>query len=118
MLDLRRARIAHGSLSGETILVDPAGASVSLVDFRTASPSPAEERLDTDLAGALAAAALVAGPERTAAAARRVLPKEAVAAALPHLRRASLDRGRLDGTEGRKATAGGRACPDRPGLRH
>ena len=42
MLDLRRARIAHRSLSGETILVDPAGASVAVVDFRTASPSPAK----------------------------------------------------------------------------
>ena len=102
MLDLRRARIAHGSLSGETILVDPAGASVAVVDFRTASPSPAEERLDTDLAGALAAAGLVAGPERTAAAARRVLSKEAVVAALPHLRRASLDRAVSTALKGRK----------------
>jgi uncharacterized membrane protein YbhN (UPF0104 family) len=102
MLDLRRARIAHGSLSGETILVDPARASVAVVDFRTASPSPAEERLDTDLAGALAVAGLVAGPERTAAAARRVLSKEAVVAALPHLRRASLDRAVSTALKGRK----------------
>lgn len=102
MLDLRRARIAHGSLSGETILVDPARASVAVVDFRTASPSPAEERLDTDLAGALAVAGLVAGPERTAAAARRVLSKEAVLAALPHLRRASLDRAVSTALKGRK----------------
>jgi uncharacterized membrane protein YbhN (UPF0104 family) len=102
MLDLRRARIAHGSLSGETILVDPAGASVAVVDFRTASPSPAEERLDADLAGALAAAGLVAGPERTAAAARRVLPKDALVAALPHLRRASLDRAVSTALKGRK----------------
>jgi uncharacterized membrane protein YbhN (UPF0104 family) len=102
MLDLCRARIAHGSLSGETILVDPARASVAVVDFRTASPSPAEERMDTDLAGALAVAGLVAGPERTAAAARRVLSKEAVAAALPHLRRASLDRAVSTALKGRK----------------
>jgi uncharacterized membrane protein YbhN (UPF0104 family) len=102
MLDLRRARIAHGSLSGETILVDPARASVAVVDFRTASPSPAEERMDTDLAGALAVAGLVAGPERTATAARRVLSKEAVAAALPHLRRASLDRAVSTALKGRK----------------
>ena len=102
MLDLRRARIAHGSLRGETILVDPARASVAVVDFRTASPSPAEERLDTDLAGALAVAGLVAGPKRTAAAARRVLSKEAVVAALPHLRRASLDRAVSTALKGRK----------------
>jgi uncharacterized membrane protein YbhN (UPF0104 family) len=102
MLDLRLARIAHGSLSGETILVDPARASVAVVDFRTASRSPAEERMDTDLAGALAVAGLVAGPERTAAAARRVLSKEAVVAALPHLRRASLDRAVSTALKGRK----------------
>ena len=92
MLALRRAGIAHGALSGRTVVVDPAGPAVSLVDFRTAAQGPTEERLDTDLAGALAAAALVAGSERTAAAARRVLPKDVVAQSLRHLRRASLDR--------------------------
>ncbi len=102
VLALRQARIAHGALSGETIVVDPAHASVSLVDFRTASTSPADERLDTDLAGALAAAGLVAGPERTAAAARRVLTKEVVSSALPHLRRASLDRGISTALKGHK----------------
>jgi uncharacterized membrane protein YbhN (UPF0104 family) len=45
---------------------------------------------------------LVAGPERTAAAARRVLSKEAVAAALPHLRRAGLDRALSTALKGRK----------------
>jgi uncharacterized membrane protein YbhN (UPF0104 family) len=102
MLVLRRARITHGALSGKTVVVDPAGPGVSLVDFRTAAQGPTEERLDTDLAGALAAAALVAGPERTAAAARRVLPKEAVAPALTHLRRASLDRAVSTALKGRK----------------
>ncbi|MGO8824415.1 MAG: lysylphosphatidylglycerol synthase transmembrane domain-containing protein [Acidimicrobiales bacterium] len=102
MLAMRRARIAHGALSGETIVVDPTGSNVSLTDFRTASQSPTEERLDADLAGALAAAGLVAGPERTAAAARRVLPKETVAVALTHLRRASLDRAVAAGLKGRK----------------
>jgi uncharacterized membrane protein YbhN (UPF0104 family) len=102
VLDLRRARIAHGALSGETIVVDPARDAVSLVDFRTASPSPTEERLDADLAGALAAAAMVAGAERTAAAARRVVPKEVVTAALPHVRRASLDRALSAALKGQK----------------
>ena len=102
VLSLREARIAHGALSGETIVVDPTGPSVSLVDFRTASPSATDERLNTDLAGALAAAGLVAGPERTAAAARRVLPKDAVAEALTHLRRASLDRVVSSALKGRK----------------
>jgi uncharacterized membrane protein YbhN (UPF0104 family) len=92
MLQLRSARIAHGAMSGETIVIDPEASGVSLVDFRTSSASPSQGRLDADLAGALAAVGLVAGPEATAAAARRVLPAEAVTAALPHLRRASLDR--------------------------
>ena len=69
VLALRRARIAHGAVSTETIVVDPTDSSVSLVDFRTASQGPTQERLDADLAGALAATGLVAGPERTAAAA-------------------------------------------------
>ncbi len=102
MLALRSARIAHGALSGETIVVDTSSSNVSLVDFRTASQSPSEDRLDIDLAGALAAAGLVAGPERTAAAARRVLPKEAVTAALTHLRRAGLDRSAAAALKGRK----------------
>ena len=102
VLVLRQARIAHGALSGETIVVDPASTTVSLVDFRTASTGPADERLDTDLAGALAAVGLIVGPERTAAAAKRILPKAAVAAALPHLRRASLDRAVSTALKGRK----------------
>ena len=102
MLALRRSRIAHGALSGETIVVDQGATGVSLVDFRTASPSPSPERMDADLAGALAAAGLVAGAERTAAAARRVLPEEAVAAALSHLRRAGLDRAIASALKGRK----------------
>ena len=102
MLALRAARIAHGALSTETIVVDPNDSSVSLVDFRMASQSPTEDRLNIDLAGALAAVGLVVGAERTAAAARRVLPKEAVAAALPHLRRAGLDRAAGAALKGRK----------------
>ncbi len=92
LLQLRKAGIAHGALSGDTIVVDPEHGGVSLVDFRTASVSPSQDRLDADMAGALAAVGLVAGPEATAAAARRVLPEAVVTAALPHLRRASLDR--------------------------
>jgi glycosyltransferase 2 family protein len=92
VLRLRKAGIAHGALSGDTIIVDPEHGVVSLVDLRTSSASPSQDRLDADMAGALAAVGLVAGPEATAAAARRVLPEAVVTAALPHLRRASLDR--------------------------
>jgi len=102
VLALRRAGITHGALSGRTIVVDPVGSRVSLIDFRTASQGSTEERPDADLAGAMAAAALVAGAERTAVAARRVLPKKVVAPALMHLRRASLDRALSTALKGRK----------------
>ena len=37
LLTLRRARIAHGAISGDTLLVDPAAETVVLADFRNAS---------------------------------------------------------------------------------
>ena len=88
-------------MSGDTIVIDPEHGAVSLVDFRTASASPTQDRLDADMAGALAAVGLVAGPEATAAAARRVLPEAVVTAALPHLRRAGLDRATSKALKGR-----------------
>jgi uncharacterized membrane protein YbhN (UPF0104 family) len=88
---LRADRLAHGALSGDTVLVSPGRPGVTLLDFRNGSSSAPAERLDADLAGGLATAALVAGPERTAAAAARVLDPSTVAAALPRLRRAGLD---------------------------
>ncbi|HEX3946541.1 MAG TPA: hypothetical protein VHW47_02500, partial [Acidimicrobiales bacterium] len=65
---VRRAGIAHGSLSAHTVTVDPTG-SAGLIDFRTATASSAVERLDRDMAAALATAGLAVGAERAAAAA-------------------------------------------------
>src|SRR6202034_658497 len=65
MLRLRRAGIAHGALGSETILLDADGVYVR--DFRSASSSPPDGRLDDDLAAVLAAVALRFGVERTAA---------------------------------------------------
>src|ERR1700733_4700947 len=48
LLILRSHRIAHGSVSGETILVDRTGQSVGLVDFRNASSNAADDRLSRD----------------------------------------------------------------------
>ena len=89
VLQLREARIAHGALGGDTIIVSDRGICVR--DFRRASASAPAGRLDGDLAAALAAMAVRAGPERTAAAAARVLDADTARAALVHLQRSALD---------------------------
>jgi glycosyltransferase 2 family protein len=86
---LREARIAHGALGGDTIIVSERGICVR--DFRRASASAPADRLDGDFAAALAAMAVRAGPERTAAAAARVLDADTARAALVHLQRSALD---------------------------
>jgi uncharacterized membrane protein YbhN (UPF0104 family) len=87
---LRGAGIAHGALSTETIVLGEDGTS-GLVDLRAAATVATPDQLDRDLAATLAATALVAGPERTSAAAARVVPIDALVAALPYLQRAALD---------------------------
>jgi glycosyltransferase 2 family protein len=89
VLRLREARLAHGALGGETIIVSPLG--ICLKDFRCASATAPEGRLDRDLAAALAAMAVQSGAERTAAAAARVLSTDAARGALVHLQRPALD---------------------------
>jgi uncharacterized protein (TIRG00374 family) len=86
---LREARIAHGALGADTIIVSDRGICVR--DFRCASASAPAGRLDGDLAAALAAMAMRAGPERTAAAAARVLDADTARGALVHLQRSGLD---------------------------
>src|SRR6185312_10180279 len=84
VLQLREARIAHGALGGDTIIVSDRGICVR--DFRRASASAPAGRLDDDMAAVLGAMAVRAGAERTAAAAvkdhKDLLPRlrEAVAA--------------------------------------
>jgi uncharacterized membrane protein YbhN (UPF0104 family) len=90
LLILRSARIAHGALSTETIVVDDTGAA-GFVDLRTASTVASVDQLDRDMAAALAAMSVVAGPERTVASAVRSAPTEVIVAALPYLQRAALD---------------------------
>jgi uncharacterized protein (TIRG00374 family) len=89
VLRLRAAGIAHGTLGGGTIIVSDQGVCVR--DFRCASASAPASRLDADLAAALGAMAVQAGPERTAAAATRVLDADAARGALVHLQRSALD---------------------------
>ncbi len=90
VLRLRGVGIAHGALSVETILVDEQG-KCGLVDMRAASTVARAEQLDRDVAAALAAAAVVAGPERTVASAVRVLPTDAIVGSLPFLQKAALN---------------------------
>jgi glycosyltransferase 2 family protein len=91
LLALRRARIAHGAISGDVILVDPAGGRTVLTDFRNATANASAYQLDRDLAGAIAAAAAAAGAERAGQAAARCLDPEVLGAALQHLHQAGLD---------------------------
>ena len=89
VLRLRDAGIAHGALGGDTIIVSDQG--ICIRGFRSASASAPAGRLDSDLAAALAAMAVRAGAERTAAAAVRVLDDDTARAALVHLQRSALD---------------------------
>ena len=91
LLIMRRARIAHGAISGDAVLVDPAAETVVLADFRNASMRASPDQLDRDLAGAIAATAVVVGAERAADAAARCLEPEMLAGALRQLQKPALD---------------------------
>ena len=91
LLTLRKARIAHGAISGDTLLVDPAAGIVTLVDFRNAISNALPDQFDRDMAGGIAAIAVTAGAERAADSAARCLDPQTLAAALQHLHRAALD---------------------------
>ncbi len=88
---LRMARIAHGAISGDTLLVDPAAETVTLADFRNAASNASADQLDRDLAGAIAATAVTVGAERAADAAARGLDAEELGGALQRMHRAGLD---------------------------
>jgi uncharacterized membrane protein YbhN (UPF0104 family) len=102
LVALRTAGMAHGSLSTRTIVVDEPGAA-GLVDFRVASTVATDDQLNRDLAAAMAAASVVAGPDRTVASALRSVPSEALIAALPFLQRAALDSTASRTLRGKKA---------------
>jgi glycosyltransferase 2 family protein len=89
VLRLRAAGIAHGALGSDTIILAAEGICVR--SFRCASSPAPDGRLNSDLAAVLAAMAVRAGVERTAAAAARVLDADLALSALVHLQRAALD---------------------------
>ena len=102
MIKLRSAAISHGAVSPQTIVVDPGQETATLVDFRNGTSAASTFVLDQDLAGAMASAAMAAGPQRTAAAVVRVVPPGPLSAALGHLRRAGLDPAVNLGLRGKK----------------
>ncbi len=91
VLTLRAARLAHGEISGDTVVVDPVTQTAALTNYRSATSQASAYQLDRDLASAIAAAAVVVGAERAAAAASRCLSAEVLTGVLQHLRRAGLD---------------------------
>jgi undecaprenyl-diphosphatase len=91
LLDLRSARISHGAISPHTLLADLDHGTATMVDFRRGISNATDFLLDQDLAGAMASAAVVAGPERTARSVVRVVPSDLLPGAMSHLRRAGLD---------------------------
>jgi uncharacterized membrane protein YbhN (UPF0104 family) len=91
LLTLRRARIAHGAVSGETVRVDASAQTVVLTDFRNGIASAPAAALDRDLAGALASTALAVGAERAAASAAKSLTPEVLGSVLRHLHKPALD---------------------------
>ena len=91
LLTLRSARIAHGAISGDVVLVDPIAETAVVADFRNATSNASADQLDCDLAGAMAATAVRVGAERAADAAARCLTPEMLGGALQHLRKAGLD---------------------------
>ncbi len=103
LLTLRRARIAHGAISGDAVLVDPVAGTVVLADFRNASVRASPDQLDRDLASAIAATAVVTGAKRAADSAARCLAPDMLEGALRQLQKPALDpllvrslRGRRD----------------------
>ncbi len=102
LLALRRACIAHGAISGDVLLVEPAAGTIALTDFRNATSNASTYQLNRDVAGALAATAVVAGAQRAADSAARCLDSEQLAGALQHLRKAGLDPALGRGLRGKR----------------
>ena len=100
VLRLRSARIAHGALGAGTIILS--GEAVCISNYRSASSEAPAGRLDNDLAAVLAAMAVHAGTERTAAAASRVLDADTARGALVHLQRSALDPATVSYLHGHK----------------
>jgi glycosyltransferase 2 family protein len=87
---LRAARIAHGALDADHVVMGPEGPII--VDFSLASISAPQGRLDQDVGQLLVSCGLVVGPERAVEQACDALGPDAVAAALPLVQKPALTR--------------------------
>jgi undecaprenyl-diphosphatase len=84
-----RARVSHGALDGQHVLVELHAAA--LVDFANAA-ARSDARLSRDVAGMLVSTSLVAGEERAVAAAVDGIGPDALGRALPYMQPAALSR--------------------------
>jgi undecaprenyl-diphosphatase len=87
---LHEARVVHGRLDAEHVVLTPAGPA--LVGFTTGRTSDQERLAAQDVAELLAATSAVSGPERAVAAAVRALGAEAIRLSLSLLQPAALTR--------------------------
>lgn len=101
VVTLQLSGMAHGAISTQTIVVDDDN-HAGLTDFRSASTAATDEQLSRDIAAAMAAVSIVAGPERTVASAVRALPPATVTAALPFLQKAAFDTKAAKAVRGKK----------------
>ncbi len=83
--------VAHGRIDGRHVVVRHEG-SVALSDLADAEVSGSDVSMQSDCARMLVATALVAGDERAVAAAHAALGPDLLAAVLPYLQPAVLDR--------------------------
>lgn len=86
---LRDSGIAHRRLTAENILVQP-DEQVDLLHIGQGSIAASDVALRIDVAEALCTTALLVGPQRTVAAARRMIGDDAVSKALPVLQPVAL----------------------------
>lgn len=87
---LRTARVAHGRLNTEHVVLTPDGAAI--VDFEHATSAAQPERLAADVAELLCSTAAIVGNDRAVAAARRGVGPDGLVATLPVLQVAALSR--------------------------
>lgn len=101
---LHAARIAHGALNAEHIIVTPDGPAI--VGFQAATTNALAERQAHDIAEFLVASATIVGVSRAVAAAVRAVGTDAILPALPLLQPAVLSSStrRLQGTTRRELT--------------
>ncbi|MEV6981687.1 lysylphosphatidylglycerol synthase domain-containing protein [Sphaerisporangium sp. NPDC051017] len=88
---LQAQRLAHRRLTGDSIHLH--GGEVVLMDARSGEIAAGDLLLRLDVAQLLTYLALRVGPERSVVSASKVMPKQALAGALPLLQRIALTRG-------------------------